>query len=36
MGSIRQYIGGNVARDRKGEASIVREMRKNVAGVLVS
>ena len=27
MGSIRQYIGGNVARDRKGEASIVREMR---------
>ena len=36
MGSIRQYIGGNVARDRKGEASIAREMRKNVAGVLVS
>ena len=37
MGSIRQYIKGNVARDsEKGGASIVRKMRKNVTGVLVS
>ena len=36
MESIRQYIGGNAVRDRKGDVSIVREMRKNVTGVLVS
>ena len=28
MGFIRQYIGGNIARGRKGGASIVREMRE--------
>ena len=36
MESIRQYIGGNAVRDRKGDVFIVREMRKNVTGVLVS
>ena len=36
MESIRQYIGGNAVRDRKGGVFVVREMRKNVTGVLVS